>query len=223
MISQTTTQPTDLQIQLLKIGLRATAAGLDDLIARATRSRLSPRALLEEIARAEMAEKAERNLRRLLSQARIGRFRPIADFNWNWPKKIDRDLIEQALSLDFVTEGRNLILMGANGLGKTMIAKNIAYSAVTAGQSVRFRTASDLLADLECDSPQLRRRKFSYYARPKLLCIDEVGYLSYDSGAADLLYEIVNRRYERNSILITTNRLCGAPHNRFNADSIFMQ
>ena len=96
--------------------------------------------------------------------------------------------------------------MGANGLGKTMIAKNIAYSAVTAGQSVLFRTASDLLADLECDSPQLRRRKFSYYARPRLLCIDEVGYLSYDSSAADLLYEIVNRRYERNSILITTNR-----------------
>jgi DNA replication protein DnaC len=66
--------------------------------------------------------------------------------------------------------------------------------------------ASDLLADLECDSPQLRRRKFSYYARPRLLCIDEVGYLSYDSSVADLLYEIVNRRYERNSILITTNR-----------------
>src|SRR5262249_21407143 len=64
----------------------------------------------------------------------------------------------------------------------------------------------ELLADLECDSPQLRRRKFSYYARPRLLCIDEVGYLSYDSSAADLLYEIVNRRYERNSILITTNR-----------------
>jgi DNA replication protein DnaC len=205
-ISQTTTQPIDLPAQLLKIGLRATAAGLDDLIARAARSRLSPRALLEEIARTEMAEKAERNLRRLLGQARIGRFRPMADFNWNWPKKIDRDLIERALSLEFIAEGRNLILMGANGLGKTMIAKNIAYSAVTAGQSVLFRTASELLADLECDSPQLRRRKFSYYARPRLLCIDEVGYLSYDSSAADLLYEVVNRRYERNSILITTNR-----------------
>src|SRR5215468_12442172 len=136
MISQTTTQPIDLQAQLAKIGLRATAAGLDDLIARASRSRLSARDLLEEIARSEIAEKVERNLRRLLGQARIGRFRPMADFNWNWPKKIDRDLIERALSLDFIAEGRNLILMGANGLGKTMIAKNIAYSAVTAGQSV---------------------------------------------------------------------------------------
>jgi DNA replication protein DnaC len=87
-----------------------------------------------------------------------------------------------------------------------MIAKNIAFAAVTAGHGVLFRTASELLADLACDSPQLRRRKFNFYARPRLLCIDEVGYLSYDSTAADLLYEVINRRYERNSILITTNR-----------------
>lgn len=76
----------------------------------------------------------------------------------------------------------------------------------TAGYSVLFRTASELLADLECDSPQLRRRKFNFYARPRLLCIDEVGYLSYDSSAGDLMYEIIGRRYEKNSILITTNR-----------------
>lgn len=63
-----------------------------------------------------------------------------------------------------------------------------------------------MLADLQCDSPQLRRRKFSYYARPRLFCIDEVGYLSYDSSSADLLYEVINRRYERSSLLITTNR-----------------
>jgi len=95
-----------------------------------------------------------------------------------------------------------------------MIAKNIAHAAVKAGHSVLFRTASDLLADLQSDSPQARRRKFNHYARPRLLCIDEVGYLSYDSNAADLLYEVVNRRYERCSILITTNRLCAAAHKR---------
>jgi len=162
--------------------------------------------LLEEIARAEASDRSRRNLQRMLSQARIGRFRPMADFDWNWPSRIDRELIERALSLEFIGEGRNLILLGANGLGKTMIAKNIAYAAATAGQSVLFRTAAELLADLSCDSPQLRRRKFSFYARPRLLCIDEVGYLSYDSSSADLLYEVINRRYERNSVLITTNR-----------------
>jgi DNA replication protein DnaC len=203
--SQTTSQ-TELQAQLSRIGLRVTAAGLDDFLARAIRARLSPLTLLEEIARAELADKKERNLRRLLGQARIGRFRPMADFDWNWPKKADRDLIERALSLEFIREGRNLILLGPNGVGKTMIAKNIAFAAVHAGHSVLFRTASELLADLECDSPGLRRRKFNFYARPRLLCIDEVGYLSYDSSAGDLMYEIISRRYEKNSILITTNR-----------------
>jgi DNA replication protein DnaC len=115
-------------------------------------------------------------------------------------------LIERALQTDFISEARNLILMGANGLGKTMIAKNIAYNALLAGHTVLFRNASDLIADLSCDSPALRRTKLNLYGRVRLLAIDEVGYLSYDSSAADLLYEVVNRRYERGSILITTNR-----------------
>ena len=75
-----------------------------------------------------------------------------------------------------------------------------------AGFSVLFRTASDLLDDLQSDSPLLLRRRLKKYARPALLCIDEIGYLSYDTHAADLLYEVVNRRYEQRSILITTNR-----------------
>ena len=77
----------ELPAQLLQIGLRATAQGLDDLIARAVKQRWSPRQLLEEMARAEMAEKAARNLQRRLRAARLGRFKPLADFYWNWPKK----------------------------------------------------------------------------------------------------------------------------------------
>src|SRR5258708_7957382 len=111
-----------------------------------------------------------------------------------------------ALTLDFIKEARNLILLGANGLGKTLLTKNIAYAAILAGHTVIFRTASELISDLGSDSPVLRRSKLAYYSRPSLLCIDEVGYLSYDSNAADILFQIVNRRYERSSILITTNR-----------------
>jgi len=206
MNSPKTTLTTDLPDQLSRIGLHVTASGLDDFIARAAKHRWSPRVLLEEIVRSESQDRARRSLERRLRNARLGRFKPIADFDWNWPKKIDRQLIERALSLDFINEGRNFILLGANGLGKTMITKNIAHQAVLAGHSVVFRTASDLLGDLASDYPHLRRRKLNYYGRPALLCIDEVGYLSYDSSAADLLYEVVNRRYERASLLITTNR-----------------
>ena len=204
MTSLTTSN--DLPQQLRQIGLQATADGLDDLLARAAKQRWSPRQLVEEIARSEAADKAARNLKRRLQQARLGRFKPMADFDWEWPKKIDRELIERALKLDFIGEARNLILLGANGLGKTCITKNVAYEAVTAGKSVIYRTASELISDLSCDSPQLRRRKLQTYGRVDLLCIDEVGYLAYDASAADLLYEVVNRRYEQGSIVMTTNR-----------------
>src|SRR5215475_14849561 len=100
---QTTTHPTmiptdDLTARLTLLGLRSTAEGLDDLIARATRLRLAPHALIEEIVRLESSGRSSRKTQRLLSAARIGRFKPIADFDWNWPTKIDRDLIERALS-----------------------------------------------------------------------------------------------------------------------------
>ncbi len=201
-----TTTNNDLTQQLLRIGLRATSQGLDDLLARAIKQKWSPRQLLEEIARSEVSEKAARNLKRRLGAARLGRFKPLADFDWNWPKKIDRELIERWLRLEFIEQKRNLILVGANGLGKTSIVKNLAHEAALAGKSVLFRLASDLISDLSCDSPQLRKRKLRVYGRVDLLCIDEVGYLAYDANAADLLYEVVNRRYEQGSIVMTSNR-----------------
>ena len=168
MNSPNPTLTTDLPNQLSRIGLHVTASSLDDFIARAAKHRWSPRVLLEEIVRSESQDRARRSLERRLRNARLGRFKPIAEFDWNWPKKIDRHLIERALSLDFISEGRNLILLGANGLGKTMITKNIAHQAVLAGHSVVFRTASDLLGDLASDFPHLRRRKLNYYSRPAL-------------------------------------------------------
>jgi DNA replication protein DnaC len=197
---------TDLAARLHRLGFKAIADSLDDFLARAIKGQWSPRTLLEELERIENQDRARRSLDRRLQHSRIGRFKPMADFDWNWPKKIDRDTVQRALTLDFIPEARNLILVGANGLGKTMIAKNIAHAAVLAGYSVLFRTASELLDDLQCDSPHRLRLKLRAYARPALLCIDECGYLAYDNHAADLLYEVVNRRYERRSILVTTNR-----------------
>src|SRR5690242_2656477 len=85
--ARTTNLSPDLPTQLRQLNLRATAEQLDDILARATRQHLAPRALLEELTQRELAEHAQRNLERLLAQARLGRFRPIADFDWSWPKK----------------------------------------------------------------------------------------------------------------------------------------
>lgn len=196
----------DLASQLQALGLAATADSLDDLLARATQHRLDPRALLEDIVRREAAERAHRSLQRRRMRSRVGHFKPLSDFDWNWPKKIDRQLIERALTLEFLKEGRNLVLLGPNGVGKTMLSKNIAEQAILAGYSVLFRTAAELLDDVQCDSPERRRQRIAAYTRPQLLCIDEIGYLSYDDHAADLLYKVINPRYEkRRSLLVSTN------------------
>jgi DNA replication protein DnaC len=172
MTSPATNPTADLCRQLTQIGLHATASGLDDFIARATTARCNARTLLDMIVRTELEERSRRSLERRLQRAKLGRFKPMADFDWNWPKKIERDVIERAFTLDFIREGRNLILVGTNGLGKTMITRNIAHQAILAGHSVLFRTAPDLIADLQIDSPQSRRRRLAHYARPQLLCID---------------------------------------------------
>ena len=205
-VQMTTDKTTDLKEQLAQIGLLALAECIEDFLARAAKGRHSPRQIVEEVVRLEITEGARRSLERRLVRSRIGRFKPITDFDWSWPKKIERDVIERALTLDFLEDGRNLVLLGANGLGKTMIAKNLAYQAAVAGYSVLFVTAAELLDDLRTEVAQSTfRRKLTKYASPQLLVIDEVGYLSYDHHAADLLYKVVDRRYERKPIVLTTN------------------
>jgi DNA replication protein DnaC len=202
----TMTPMNNLAAQFQQIGLRALPANLDDFIARATKGRWSPRMLLEQLAQAEADDRSRRSLERRLRISRIKRFKPMADYEWTWPTKIEREVMERALTLDFLPEARNLVLVGRNGLGKTMIAKNICHIAVLAGCSVLFRSAPALLEELHRQSPEGRHRKLRTYANVDLLCIDEVGYLSFDDKAADLLYEVINRRYERKSLIVTTNR-----------------
>jgi len=136
--------------QLAQIGLRAISENLDDFIARATKARWSPRVILEDIAQVESRDRVRRSLERRLHASGIRSFKPMADFDWTWPKKIDREVIERALTLDFVKEARNLVLLGPNGVGKTMIAKNVCHLAVLGGHSVLFRSAADIIQDLQC-------------------------------------------------------------------------
>jgi DNA replication protein DnaC len=206
VVKTTIPSNSSLSSQLQQIGLRALPDGLDDFLTRATKNRWSPHQLLEHLVRVETEERSRRSLERRLRLSGIKGFKPMADFDWAWPSRIERDVIERALTLDFLSEARNLVLVGRNGLGKTMIAQNICHAAVLAGSSVLFRSAPALLEDLHRQTPEGRRRKLRGYANVGLLCIDEVGYLSFDDKAADLLYEVINRRYERKPVILTTNR-----------------
>lgn len=155
----------------------------------------------------EEQERGRRSLERRLSSAHIGRFKPACDFDWKWPKRADRSAFEALMALDFLKDATNIVLVGPNGVGKSTLARNIAHQALIQGHTVLFTSAGQLLGDLAAlDSDSALRRRLRHYARPDLLAVDEVGYLSYSNRHADLLFELVSRRYEHKSTLITTNR-----------------
>ena len=166
---------------------------------------------LTQILDIEETERAQRSLKRRLDNTRLGTFKSIADFDWAWPERCDRSLIEELFSLAFTAEAANVVLIGANGLGKTMLLKNLAYQAVLKGCTARFTLASDMLHDLAAqDSSTALARRVRRYTSPTILAIDELGYLSYDARYADLLFEVVTRRYElRRPIVLTTNKVFG--------------
>lgn len=155
----------------------------------------------------EEQERARRSLERRLKDAHLGRFKPLCDFDWAWPKRCDRVAIEALMALDFLHDATNIVLVGPNGIGKSTVAQNIAHQALVHGHTVLFTSAGQLLGDLcALDSDSALRRRLRHYASPRLLVIDEVGYLSYSNRHADLMFELISRRYQQNSTMVTTNR-----------------
>lgn len=184
---------------------RVRRLGLYGLVSRW--EELSGASWIEELALVEEEERARRSLERRVRNAKIGRFKPICDFDWSWPRKVDRELVEEILRLDFLREAANVILIGPNGVGKTTIAQNLAHQALVKGYTVRMAPASAMLAELSSqDGPAALERRLRRYLRPKLLVVDEVGYLSYNAHHADLLFDIVNRRNQEKSTVVTTNK-----------------
>lgn len=162
---------------------------------------------LESLLAREETERAHRSLEGRVKRARLGTFKPLSDFDWAWPKKISKTEIDSALTLDFLNDAGNLVLVGPNGVGKTTLALNIAYAALLAGNTVLKVTASEMLADLAMqESASSLVRRLRRYTHPSLLVIDEVGYLSYETRHGDLFFEVISRRHEKKSVILTTNR-----------------
>jgi DNA replication protein DnaC len=190
--------PDTLRIRARALNLFGLLANWDDAVAAGW---------VQSLLGWEEEERARRSLERRIRAAHIGRFKPMCDFDWDWPKSCDRAGIEALMSLDFLKDATNVVLTGPNGTGKSTLAQNIAHRAVIQGHTVMFTSAGQMLGDLSAlDGDSALRRRLRHYAAPRLLVIDEVGYLSYSNRHADLLFELVSRRYEQKSTMVTTNR-----------------
>ena len=182
-------------------------AQLDDFIARATKARWSAHQILEQLAKTEAAERSRRSLERRLRISGIKSFKPMADFDWSWPTKIERDVIERALTLDFLGRSPQPHPGGPQRFGqdddRSEHLLTPRCSPVIPCCFVPPRRCSK-----NCTARLRKAAAANCAPTPTwdLLCIDEVGYLSFDDKAADLLYEVVNRRYERKPVILTTNR-----------------
>jgi DNA replication protein DnaC len=190
-----------LRQQLRRLNLYGLATHAEEIIAEPW---------LARVLEVEESERQHRSLKRRTGNARLGSFKPLVDFDYAWPKELDRALLEELFTFAFIEQAANVVIVGPNGLGKTMIAKNLLHQAVLRGYTARFTLASDMLHDLAAqDSSTALSRRLRRYTTPALLCIDEVGYLSYDARYADLLFEVITRRYQQRATVLTTNKSFG--------------
>ncbi|MCP3876822.1 MAG: ATP-binding protein [Sulfitobacter sp.] len=168
----------------------------------------------------EALERRQRSIQRRIRQARFPVIKTLEPFQWTWPRKINRLQVQNLFRLKFIEDKANVIFLGGVGLGKTHLASALGYAACQKGHSVLFATAVDLINTLAAAQRAGRlKTAFSRYLRPAILVLDELGYLPIDKTGADLLFQIISQRYERGSIIVTSNRVFRKWPEIFNNDS----
>jgi DNA replication protein DnaC len=175
---------------------------------------------LSELIRQEAGLRKDRTIQRRIRMARFPVVKTLDQFNWSWPKKINQTQIQNLFRLKFIEEKSNVVFIGGVGLGKTHLASALGYQACLKGHTVLFTSAIDTINDLiSAQHAGHLKQELKKYLKPVLIVLDELGYLPIDKNGADLLFQIISRRYEQGSIVITTNRVFKDWPEIFNNDS----
>lgn len=175
---------------------------------------------LAELIEGELQRREQRALQRRLQAARLPVPKTLDEFDWNWPKKINREQVHNLFRLAFVAEHHNAVFISNVGLGKTHLMIALARAACQRGYSVRFATAVEIINTLgAAQRAGVFKRELGKYLRPALLAIDELGYLPIDKAGGDALFQVISQRYERGSTVLTTNRVFKRWAEIFNNDT----
>ena len=175
---------------------------------------------LGRLIEAEAEMRQDRSIQRRIKMARFPVIKTIEEFQWNWPTKINRLQVQNLFRLAFVDKQANVILLGGVGLGKTHLCTALGYAACLKGHSVLFASAIDIINTLAAAQNMGRlKTELKKYLRPMVLIVDELGYLPIDKKGADLLFQVISQRYERGSIILTTNKPFKKWPEIFNNDS----
>jgi len=167
----------------------------------------TPLDFLSRLVEGEALRRKDRATQRRLQAARFPVVKTLEQFNWTWPKKINRPHVQNLFRLSFLKEKANVIFMGGAGLGKTHLATALAYEACLAGHTVLFTTAIDIVNTLAAaQSTQRLKAELKKYTHPSVVLVDELGYLPIDKTGADLLFQVFSQRYETGSTIVTTNQ-----------------
>lgn len=175
---------------------------------------------LSRLLEGEVDLRKDRSVERRISAARFPVIKTLDEFNWSWPKKINRLQVQELFRLKFVEKNGNIIFIGNVGLGKSHLAVALGHHACLQGISVLFASAIDIVNTLTVAQNAGRLKiELKKYLRPSILIVDELGYLPVDKKGADLLFQVISHRYEQGSIILTTNKQFKKWPEIFNNDS----
>jgi DNA replication protein DnaC len=192
---------------LLRLQLPFIRAHYHELAQTAVEQGWGPLDYLQHLIEGEVSRREDKSLTQRIRRARFPLTKTLDQFQWNWPKKINRPQVQNLFRLNFVEQKSNAIFLGGVGLGKTHLCIALGHAACVRGYSVLFTTAIDIIHTLSAAAATgSLKRSMQRYLKPKLLVVDELGYLPIDKLGADLLFQIISERYERGAILMSTNR-----------------
>jgi len=192
----------------------------EDVLKVAARKQWTHIQFLTELIHQEVNLRKDRTIQRRIHTARFPVIKTLDSFNWSWPKKINQAQVQNLFRLKFIEDKSNAVLIGGVGLGKTHLASALGYQACLKGYTVLFTSAIDAINSLTAAQHAGRlKQELKKYLNPSLIILDELGYLPIDKNGADLFFQIISQRYERGSIIITTNRVFKQWPEIFNNDS----